>query len=402
MAKHYTRRDFIKKTALWTAAGTVPLAGTARAMGTDPVLVSVFLRGGADSLNICVPYGDDNYAANRPNIKIKAEQRTDLDGFFALNNAFQPLVPLFQNNELGIVHCAGSRHETRSHFEAMDYMEAAIPGSRSSETGWLQRALYALSPSISHAGISIGKQVNQTMRGNMVPTTTMRRIVEHRRQRKNLGDIRASLAELYPADTHPVLGGAVSSAFESLDILADISTDTDVEYPSTTIARSLREVAALIKADQGVRIVALDLGGWDHHTDEVNRMNTVGANLAGALAAFRQDLGEDFNRTMLLTMTEFGRTVKENGNDGTDHGHGSMMMGLGGRLVGAGGGKVLLGPDGWPGLALENLNRERFLTVRTDFRDVFAEVLDKHMGLGSNLGQILPGHSLTSGYPGLI
>ena len=128
----------------------------------------------------------------------------------------------------------------------------------------------------------------------------------------------------------------------SLDTLADVSTQTDVVYPESKFARSLREVAAIIKGDIGVRIVAINIGGWDHHADETTRMPVLGAILSEGLAAFRQDLGAEFDRTLVLSMTEFGRTAKENGNEGTDHGHGSFMFGMGGKLVGAGGGKVIL------------------------------------------------------------
>jgi len=366
------------------------------------VLVTLFLRGGADSINICVPHGDDAYYAQRPGIGIRSAGYTDLDGFFGLNNSFGKLLPLFRNQELGIVHCAGSHDESRSHFEAMDYMDAATPGNRTTPTGWLQRALMALNPDISHAGVSIGKQINPALRGPAA-TSTLKRVRELRRQRTNLASFRDTLTELYDPGMDPVLGGAVNSAFSSLDAIADVPLETDVVYPeNNTLGRSLREVAAIIREDIGVRIVAINYGGWDHHTDEINRMDYKGDQLASALEAFRRDLGPDFARTMTLCMTEFGRTVKENGNDGTDHGHGSMMMAMGNSLVGVGGGKVLLANDKWPGLREDQLDRERYLPVTTDFRDVFAEILDRHMNLSANLGQILPGHTLPAKYPGLI
>lgn len=403
MTKHYSRRNFIKKTALWTAAGTLPVAGSARAMGTDPVLVTIFLRGAADSLNIVVPYGDDDYKIQRPGIALEAADYTDLNGFFGLNNAFSDLLPMFRNEELGFVHCAGSKDNSRSHFEAQDYMDAGTPGIRSTTTGWLQRSLTALNPSISHAGISIGKQTNKAFRGP-TPTNTMLRRTEQRKQRNSISGIRDTLTNMYDPLNHPVLGGTVASAFESLDILADIPNDNSVVYPDkNSFGKSLREVAALIKADVGVRIVAINLGGWDHHTNLTERMTGRGLMLSSALAAFREDIGEDFGRTLVLGMTEFGRTVKENGNDGTDHGHGSMMFGMGGKLVGAGGGKILLANDEWIGLKKDLLDRERYLQVTTDFRDVYAEVLDRHMNLSGSLNEILPGHNVqSSNYSGLI
>ncbi len=404
MTNHYSRRNFIKKTALWTAAGTLPVAGSARAMGTDPVLVTVFLRGAADALNIVVPYGDGDYALQRPGIALKADGYTNLDGFFGLNKVFADhLMPMYQSQELGFIHCAGSKDNSRSHFEAQDYMDAGTPGIRSTRTGWLQRALTALGPTIPHAGISIGKQTNKAFAGP-TPTNTMLRRTELRKQRKNIAGDRDTLIEIYNPASHPLLGGSVSSAFKSLDVLAEIPNDNSVVYPDkNSFGKSLREVAALIRRDVGVRIVAINLGGWDHHTNLTARMEGRGEMLSSALKAFRQDIGEDFGRTLLLGMTEFGRTVKENGNDGTDHGHGSMMFGMGGSLVGAGGGKVTLANDEWIGLKKERLNRDRYLQVTTDFRDVFAEVLDKHMNLGGSFGSILPGHSVdTRNYPGLI
>ncbi len=170
-------------------------------------------------------------------------------------------------------------------------------------------------------------------------------------------------------------------------------------YPNSGLGRTLREVAALIRGDVGVRAVAVNSGGWDHHDATPGRMNGVAGDLGACLAAFHQDLGTHANRTILLSMTEFGRTGEENGSLGTDHGHGSVSFAMGGGLHG---GRVLVRDQQWPGLAKANLYQGRDLAVTTDFRDLFAEILHRHMGL-SSLGSVFPGHPVSAAnYPGLF
>jgi peptide-methionine (R)-S-oxide reductase len=209
---------------------------------------------------------------------------------------------------------------------------------------------------------------------------------------------RAALEAMYADRRATLLGRAAQAAFSTVDLLAQVALAPRALYPGTSFGRTMRDVAGLVKADFGVRVVSVDLGGWDHHAGEVDRLASVAGDLASTLAAFRADLGAHASRTLVLAMTEFGRTAAQNGGGGTDHGHASILLALGG---GVAGGRVVLRDGVWPGLSPDDLFEGRDLEVTTDFRDVFAEVLDRHMGL-SETSAIFPGFQLdASGYPGL-
>jgi len=395
-----TRRSFLKGTgvALTAFALPGPLARMARAAGSDPVLVVLFQRGAADWLNLVVPAGDDAYYALRPNIQVAPGSELALDGFFGLNPALAALLPLYQAGELAFVHACGSPDGTRSHFDAQDNMERAAPGNPLVGDGWLNRSLTALGAADTWSGVTLGPATVLALAGP-APSLALPSVDEF----DLLGPTgrRGVLETIYASATPPDLARAGREAFSALDVIGGVSTATEVAYPAGPLGEALADAAALIRADIGVRIVAIDVGGWDHHEHETGAMAGVAGGLAAALAAFRQDLGDDFGRTCTLTMTEFGRTAAENGTLGTDHGHGSAMLALGG---GVAGGQVLLAGGAWPGLGAGQLFEGRDLAATTDFRDVFAEVLCRHLGLSAaGAGPVLPSHTITTAsFPGLF
>ncbi len=392
----FTRRQVL---AGLTGLGVVTIVGTGtlRAFAApgaqdNPVLVNVFLRGAADGLNIVVPYGDDEYYRIRTSIAQQPDTLTDLDGFFGLHGAFTPLANLYQQGELAFIHAAGSHDPSRSHFTAMDNMDLAF-GS----TGWMQRVLAAENRTNPISGMSIDNRISPSLRGPYggMAVSNLNRF---RRTTDQLAPLRPTLETMYGA-ADPLLGGTTTDAFTSVDTLRGVDSTPSVPYPNNSAGRTLAEAAALIKADIGVRMVSINVGGWDHHRDENPALTNRGTQLSEAMAAFKADLGTQSARVLTLVMTEFGRTAKENGSSGTDHGHGSIMMAMGGGLASAGGGRVHLRDDRWVGLTEGDLDRGRYLAVTTDFRSVLAEAIDRHLGF-TDLGAIFPG--FTPNYLGLL
>jgi uncharacterized protein (DUF1501 family) len=396
-----SRRDFLKTASVGLGAmivpGTLLRARPARAAGTDPVLVTVFLRGAADALNLLVPHQDATYYSLRPNIRVAPGAELDLDGFFGFHPTLAPLLPLFQSGNLAAIHCCGSPHDTRSHFDGQDFMEYAVPGDRTVQVGWLNRFLTAAGLSAPINAITIGNRAVKALAG---PASTL--------AMPSITDLnfagptvfrRPAIETMYAASGNPLLVSLPSTTFSTADIVQSVSKVTSVVYPNTGLGAGLKDLAALIKGDVGVRLGAVDLGGWDHHANENVDLPIAADDLARSLAAFAEDLGSDLNRTLVLVMSEFGRRVRENGAQGSDHGHGGMMLALGGGIAG---GRVILADDTWPGLAPAALFQGIDLPVTTDFRDVFAEALTSHMGL-ANASPVFPGYALDPGrYPGLF
>jgi uncharacterized protein (DUF1501 family) len=356
-----------------------------------PVLVALYLRGGADGLNLVIPHGDPFYYSARPTIQVPPGEELDLDGFFGLHPALADLLPLYQSGELAILHAAGSPDPTRSHFDAQDFMEKAAPGDKSIVDGWLNRYLVAAGGGDALAGISLSRTMVKAMLGP-APSLAFSAINAFRFTGAYQIERRAALETRYDLMPETVLGSSVMDALSAIDVITEVPTDTDVIYPQgSALGAALRDAAALVKAQIGVRVVAIDLGGWDHHTSELTR-------LAAALAAFRADLGTHSNRTLTLCMTEFGRRVEQNGGGGTDHGHGGIMLALGGGIAG---GRVITKDNQWPGLAPEDRWMGQDLMATTDFRDVFAEVLSRHMRL-SDVDPVFPDFSVDPwNFPGL-
>lgn len=364
-------------------------------LGSKKVLVTVFQRGGVDGLNVVVPFAEKAYYNYRPTISVPApsKDRTsalDLDGFFGLHPSLQPLLPLYQSGELGIVHAAGSPHETRSHFEAQEYMESAAPGVKSTRDGWLNRYLHRSQhpEATAFRGVAMGPVLPRALKGS-APALAMGGMLSGADE---LSETETVYRTMYDQESNSLLSGTSREMFEAMKQLESLkapsrATGPEVRYPNGPFGRSLRDLARLIKADLGVEIAFVDIGGWDTHAAQGGVEGTLPGRLAQyaqAIAAFRRDLGDRMADVVILTMSEFGRTARENGNAGTDHGKGNVMFVLGG---GVKGGKVY---GEWPGLEREVLNEDRDLAMTTDFRDVFAEVLVSHMEC-ENPNEVFPG-----------
>ncbi len=384
----FSRREFLRGAGTTLVALAVPSvwARPGRAVGTEPVVVSIFLRGGADGLSLVVPHGDPDYAALRPTIQLSPSDTLDIGGFYALHPSLAPLRPLYQNGSLAILHAVGSPDPTRSHFAAQDAIETAAPGAHGVTTGWLNRYLATQSVTGKFTGVSVGSSKTLALAGS-AETISLVSLDTFQPGKFLITERVSAWQAIFDAWPDRRLSQASEEMFAAAAVVASVPRETPVIYPDTDFARSLRDVAALIKSPVGVRALTVDLNGFDHHVDANGGMPAIAGTLAGALAAFQQDLGADASRTLTLVMTEFGRTAAENGGGGADHGHGSVMFALGG---GVHGGRVLTKDRQWPGLAPENLFEGRDLAVTTDFRDVFAEVLRRHLGV-ADPNVVLPG-----------
>ena len=352
-------------------------------LGRKKILVTVFQRGGVDGLNVVVPFGEKAYYDYRPSIAVPAPtveraSALDLDGFFGLHPSLQPLLPLYKSGELAVVHAAGSPHSTRSHFEAQDYMESAVPGVKSARDGWLNRYLHESQhpEATAFRGIAMGPVLPRTLKGQEPALAVGGMLAAG----EELSETETVYATMYSRETDSLLSGTSREMFEAIKQLKSLGEQpalpAGVRYPNGPFGRGLRDLARLIKADLGVEVAFLDVGGWDTHAGQGAVEGVLPQRLgqyAQAIAAFRRDLGDRMADVVILTMSEFGRTARENGNAGTDHGKANVMFVLG---AGVKGGRVY---GEWPGLAREVLNEDRDLAMTTDFRDVFAEVLVSHM-----------------------
>jgi len=402
-----TRRVFLKGGAL-AVVGTsvipsfltraVSAAETAGATAGKKRLVVLFQRGAADGLNIVVPHGEQAYYSMRPSIAIPRprgnEGAIDLDGLFGLHPSMTAFKPLWDSGHLAIVHAAGSPDNTRSHFDAQDYMESGTPGLKATEDGWLNRALVGLDetkPSPFRA-VSMGGALPRTLAGP-APAVAMGNIREFAvGGRGPAGNVASSSFEaMYEQSVDTVLHGTGNETFEAVKMLKSADPEKYVpaagaRYPNGRFGDSLRQVAQLIKANLGVEVAFADIGGWDHHVNEGSVQGQI-ANLtrefSQAIAAFWTDLGDLGEDTVVVTMSEFGRTARENGNRGTDHGHANVMFVLGGPVKG---GKVY---GRWPGLHQEQLYEGRDLAVTTDFRQVLSEAVYRHLG-NKELEKVFP------------
>ncbi len=405
------RRVFLKSSGLALVAGGflpkvfVRMASAATLPGSSrKVLVAIFQRGAVDGLNVVVPYGEKVYYDARPSIAVPRPgsgegAALDLDGFFGLHPSLDALLPYFRDHSATFVHAAGSPDSTRSHFDAQDFMESGTPGVKATSDGFLCRALSSSAkkgerPSPLRA-VSVTPALPRILAGSANAVAI-----------SNLGDfgIRAgnltpavseSLEAMYAETGAGALRNAAKTSFEAARILktadaAKLAPGNGAEYPKGPFGNALKQIAQLIKAGVGLEVAFADVGGWDTHVGEGGAQGQLSNRLRDygqAIAAFARDLGSRMADVTLVTMSEFGRTVKENGNRGTDHGHANVMLLLGG---GVKGGKVY---GRWPGLDSSHLYENRDLAVTTDFRDVFAEILSKRMGV-ANLKSVFPGHPL--------
>src|ERR1700690_4185647 len=408
-----TRRVFLRNSGL-AVVGTaaVPSFLTRAAFGAvesgmrNKRLVVIFQRGAADGLNIVVPYAEPQYYTMRPSINIPRKSVIDLNGFFGLHPSLSAFQPLWQQGHLAIVHAAGSPDTTRSHFDAQDFMETGTPGVKVTEDGWLNRSLHNLptgtaTPAQSSAfrAIALGPSLPRILSGSE-PAVAMNNINDFSVGGKNPKASPAATAfeAMYDHSSDSVLPGTGEETFDAVKMLktADPGKYTPApgaNYPKGRFGDSLRQLAQLIKANLGVQVAFADIGGWDHHVNEgatEGQLANVLSEFSQSIAAFWTDLGDLGEDTVVVTMSEFGRTARENGNRGTDHGHANVMFVLGGPVRG---GRVY---GRWPGLDQSQLYEGRDLAVTTDFRSVLSEVVLRYLG-NKDLKEVFPGFE---GQPG--
>jgi uncharacterized protein (DUF1501 family) len=401
-----TRRVFLRNGAL-AVVGTTALPSflTRAAFGAaDPGvrakrLVVIFQRGAADGLNIVVPHGEPGYYAMRPTINIPKKSVLDLDGFFGLHPAMASFEPLWKQKHLAIVHAAGSPDPTRSHFDAQDFMESGTPGIRITDDGWLNRALHELPTAMSgqnnsaFRAIALGPSLPRILSGKE-PAVAVNNLNDFSVGGKNpnAAPMSNTFEAMYDHSVDAVLHGTGHETFDAVKTLkaadpAHYTPAANANYPRGRFGDSLRQLAQLIKANLGVQVAFADIGGWDHHVNEggtQGQMANVLGDFSQSIAAFWTDLGDLGEDTVVVTMSEFGRTARENGNRGTDHGHANVMFVLGGPVKG---GRIY---GRWLGLDQSHLYEGRDLAVTTDFRMVLSEVVSRYLG-NKDLRAVFPG-----------
>jgi uncharacterized protein (DUF1501 family) len=367
------------------------------------ILVCIFLRGAADGLNMIVPHGEKHYYQQRPTLAIprpddlrtEAKLRAiDLDGFFGLHPALSPLLPMWQAGDLAPIQAVGSPDQSRSHFKAMELMERGLDQQHGPPSGWLGRHLATLDTG-NHSplrGVSIGEIVARSLRGP-VPATALRSIVDFHLggDPQAVAEMQSALATLYslgdPLDTLAMEAMDTLQAVNALDP-SSYQPANDAIYPNDEFGLGLRQVATLIKAEVGLEVACLDVGGWDTHIAQGGSeglMANLLESLAQGLSAFYLDLSEKTDQLLVVVMSEFGRRLKENGGLGTDHGHGGVMVLIGGNIAG---GKVYAQ---WPGLVPEQLIGPGDLAGTTDYRDILAEIITRRLN-NPHLEAIFPGY----------
>jgi uncharacterized protein (DUF1501 family) len=405
-----TRRGFLRGGALaLVGTSVIPAfltrsiyAEVTRAAAGKKKLVVIFQRGACDGLNVVVPYREPNYYAMRPTIGIQRKDLMDLDGFFGLHPAMASMKPLFDQGHLAMVHASGSPDSSRSHFDAQDYMESGTPGVKATVDGWLNRALQVepegARPSVFRA-VAFGAEVPRTLEGR-VPAIAVANLADFSVAGKGAQAAGESSAfqRMYDDSSDALLQGTGADTFEAVKMLKATNPGgyvpaAGVVYPESAFGNSLKQVAQLLKANLGVEAAFSDVGGWDTHQNQGGAEGQLAGRLrdfSDTIAAFWQDMGDDAENVTLVTMSEFGRTARQNGTGGTDHGHANVMFVLGGQVKG---GKVY---GKWPGLADEQLNEGRDLVVTTDFRRVLGEAAYTTLGV-RKLDAVFPGGGVEPG-----
>ncbi|MBI2689213.1 MAG: DUF1501 domain-containing protein [Acidobacteria bacterium] len=382
-----TRRAFVKNAALAAfGIGAAPAWLTRAAFAGTPgkhVLVAIFQRGAMDGLNAVIPFGEKRYAELRPALAVPRESIVELDGFFGLHPALKPLYPMWEAKQLAAIHATGSPDPTRSHFDAQDFMESGTPGRKATRDGWLNRAIGPRKATSPIRAVSMGGTLARSLRGPNAAVAM--NTIGSFQVRDNA---QSEFMSMYSQSTDTVLKGTGKETFEAVKLLESISKSkpaSTVNYPNSRLGTSLQQIAMLIKADAGLEVAFADTTGWDTHVGQAPALERLLGDFAQSLAAFHQDLGARMAGVTVVSMSEFGRTAKENGNRGTDHGHANVMFALGGDVQG---GKVL---GNWPGLEPEQLYERRDLAVTTDFRDVLSGVVQHHSGT-QDMAKIFPGY----------
>ncbi len=358
-----TAPSFLQRTAF----GQTIVAG-----GRRKTLIAIFQRGAVDGLNVVVPHGEKAYYDLRPSIAVprpksgNADCAIDLDGYFGLHPALAPFKPIWDAQHLAIIDAVGSPDNTRSHFDAQDYMESATPGVKSTTDGWLNRYLQTKpdGKATPFRAVSMTQNLPRSMQGK-AGAIAMSNLADFTiRAGASSQAIQGGFEAMFDQASNDVFKGTGKETFEAVNFLKEVNP---AQYKPVT-----------------------DVGGWDTHVNQGNSRGQLALRLTDfgtGIAALYTDLGPArMDDVVILTMSEFGRTAKENGNRGTDHGHANAMFVIGN---GVRGGKVY---GQWPGLKNDQLNEGRDLALTTDFRDVFGEVVQRHLG-DKDLKRVFPGYA---------
>jgi uncharacterized protein (DUF1501 family) len=391
--------SFLQRTAL--------AQGVSGAMGGGArrkTLIAIFQRGAVDGLNVVVPHGESAYYDLRPTLAIakpkgagdSREAAIDLDGFFGLHPALASFKPLWDAKRLAIVDAVGSPDNTRSHFDAQDYMESATPGMKGTPDGWLNRYLQSKPDrkATPFRAVSMTQNMPRALYGR-APAVAISNLADFSiRAGAYSQNVQGGFEAIYDQSAGDALGGTGKETFEAVNFLkklnpAQYRPENGAQYPRTPFGNSLLQISQMIKAGVGLEVAFTDIGGWDTHSNQGNARGQLALRLTefgAGLSALVADLGTRMDDVVILTMSEFGRTARENGTRGTDHGHANSMFVIGNAVRG---GKVY---GQWPGLNSSNLYEGRDLALTTDFRDVFGEIAQKHLG-NSNLQAVFPGYA---------
>ncbi|HJU54593.1 MAG TPA: DUF1501 domain-containing protein [Pyrinomonadaceae bacterium] len=381
--------------------------------GRRKVLIAIFQRGAVDGLNMVVPHGESAYYSLRPTLQIArpkgagaGEAAIDLDGFFGLHPSLAQFKPLWDAKRLAIVHAAGSPDSTRSHFDAQDYMESATPGRKGTPDGWLNRYLQT-KPDAKQSpfrAVSLTQNMPRALYGP-APAVAISNLADFSiRAGTYSQNVQGGFEAIYDESVKDVLGGTGRETFEAVNFLkrvnpAQYRPENGAQYPPTPFGNSLLQIAQMIKAGVGLEVAFADVGGWDTHSNQGGargQLSNLLRQFGAGLSALATDLGARMDDVVILTMSEFGRTARENGTRGTDHGHANAMFVIGN---GVRGGKVY---GDWPGLKAADLHEGRDLALTTDFRDVFGELAQKHLG-NTNLKSLFPGYDASAAkFKGMI
>ena len=388
-------------------------ANGSHAAAKKKILVTIFQRGAVDGLNMVVPHGDSAYYSLRPTIAIPRpgapEGAIDLDGHFGLHPAMTALEPFWRSKQLAVIHGAGSPDNTRSHFDAQDFMESGTPGVKSTRDGWLNRAMQASASKDASPfrAVAMGQSLPRALYGK-APSIAMASLSDFTvRAGVYSQELKGGFEGVYEQNAKDSLGETGKETFEAVNFLKHANPlkyqpENGATYPNTQFGTSMKQIAQLIKAGVGLEYAFTDTGTdvrWDTHTGEGGSRGQLANFLrtfSQAIGAFGVDLGRRMDDVVVLTMSEFGRTARENGSRGTDHGHGNAMFVMGNSVRG---GKVY---GDFAGLAPDKLNEGRDLAVTTDFRDVFSEIASRHLGV-RNLATVFPGYTpAASGFKGFL
>ncbi|MGM3308272.1 DUF1501 domain-containing protein [Anabaena sp. WFMT] len=400
------RRDFLLQAGLFSTSAITTIgsntwvAHSATANSNAKRLIVIFLRGGVDGLNIVVPYSETAYYQARPKIAIPQPGKEggviDLDGRFGLHPVLSPLMPFWQKGNLAFVHACGLTNPTRSHFDAQKYMESGTPGNKGTRDGWMNRLLGVIAKKTPVQAVTVGQNTPWILYGQMPIANLPSGANPKKRLLIDRPQVATAFDQLYSGEdslSQTYRQGRMAREAIMKDLDQEMTMANNGAPLPDGFSRDASRLAQLMVRDSRIELGFMALGGWDTHANQGSTQGTLAQNLGKlgkGLAALVQGLGNVYQNTTIVVMSEFGRTVRQNNNGGTDHGHGNVVWVLGGNVKG---GKVY---GEWPGLSASQLYEKRDLAIATDFRDVISTVLQRHINLNSSqLNQVLPNYKPT-------